>query len=325
MKVAVIGVGATGARAARQLVATDAVDEVVIVDADPVRQRRVVDALGSTASAGAAPVPEADVVVVASPAGSQVDYARRALAQGSRVVTTTDDLGETRALLRLDASNGAVVVSAGFSPGLSCLLARHAGRALDEADEVHVAKVGTGGPACAAQHHAALGEPALAWRDGEWIERAGGSGRELCWFPEPIGGEDCYRAALPEPVLLAEAFPTATRISARMGANRRDRLTARLPMLRRPHPEGGPGAIRVEVRGSRSGGRDVVVYGAMDRPAVAAGAVAAVAAAGLTDGRIDATGSFGLAQLEDPLPLLTDLAERGIRAAAFEGEAAGVA
>ena len=24
----------------------------------------------------------------------------------------------------------------------------------------------------------------------------GGTGRELCWFPDPIGGRDCYRAAL---------------------------------------------------------------------------------------------------------------------------------
>ena len=76
--------------------------------------------------------------------------------------------------------------------------------------------------------------------------------------------------------------------------------------------------------GSRSGapaqgGRDVVVYGAMDRPAVAAGAVAAVAARAVGDGTIDRVGAFGLAAVEDPLPLLADLADRGIRAAAFEG------
>jgi hypothetical protein len=110
-----------------------------------------------------------------------------------------------------------------------------------------------------------------------------------------------------------------SRITARLAANRRDRLTARLPMLRRPHPEGGPGAIRVEVRGARAGSRDVVVYGAMDRPAVAAGAVAAVTARAVGDGSIGRTGAFGLAALDDPVPLLTDLADRGIRAAAFEG------
>ena len=33
------------------------------------------------------------------------------------------------------------------------------------------------------------------------VERAGGSGRELCWFPDPIGAVDCYRPALPDPLL----------------------------------------------------------------------------------------------------------------------------
>ena len=135
-----------------------------------------------------------------------------------------------------------------------------------------------------------------------------------------MGGRDCYRAAVPDPLLLVDAFGPMSRITARLAANRRDRLTARLPMLRRPHPEGGPGAIRVEVRGARAGRRDVVVYGAMDRPAVAAGAVAAVTARAVGDGSISRMGAFGLAALEDPVPLLADLADRGIRAAAFEGD-----
>ena len=121
----------------------------------------------------------------------------------------------------------------------------------DHVDEIHVAKVGTGGPSCAAAHHRALGGTALDWRDGEWVTRRAGSGRELCWFPDPIGGEDCYRAALADAVLLAPAFPGIARITARMGANRRDRITSRFPMLRPPHPEGGPGGARVEVRGQR--------------------------------------------------------------------------
>jgi NADP oxidoreductase coenzyme F420-dependent len=327
--VAVIGAGATGARAARQLVSTDAVHRVLVSDADPAVQGSVVKALGSTAEAATTVVPEADVVLLATPAGTQAELAARALRQGSGVVATADDVVDVKALLDLDpeaVERGAtVVVGAGFSPGLSCLLARHAVSSLDEADEIHVAKVGTGGPACAAQHHRALGEPGLDWRDGNWVERSGGSGRELCWFPSPVGGEDCYRAALPDPLLLIDALPTATRVTARMAANRRDRLTARLPMLRRPHPEGGLGAIRVEVRGVRQGVRDVVVYGAMDRPAVAAGAVAAVTARAVGDGTINRRGAFGLAALDDPLLLLSDLAERGIRAAAFEGDPVVVA
>src|SRR4029079_7933273 len=195
------------------------------------------------------------------------------------VVSAADGVDEVRALLALDESarrhDVAGIAGAGFSPGLACLLAAHAGATLDAIDEIHVAKVGTGGPSCAQAHHRALGGEALDWRDGAWVTRRAGSGRELCWFPDPIGGADCYRAALPDALLLSQAFTGVERITARLGANRRDRITARLPMLRPPHPEGGPGGVRVEVRGRRGTARVVQVLGAMDRPAVAAGAVAA--------------------------------------------------
>src|SRR5690606_8515426 len=96
--------------------------------------------------------------------------------------------------------------------------------------------------------------------------------------------------------------------------------TARLPMLWPTHPEGGPGAVRVELRGRRGDARDVVVLGAMDRPAVAAGAVAAVAVQSVVGGAARRTGAAGLAELFEPLPFLAELARRGVRAAIFEGD-----
>ena len=89
---------------------------------------------------------------------------------------------------------------------------------LAEVDEIHIAMHGTGGPACARQHHHALGSRGRGWHDGAWIERPGGSGRELVWFPEPIGPADCYRGALGDPLVLHRAFPAAERISARVSA-----------------------------------------------------------------------------------------------------------
>ena len=56
----------------------------------------------------------------------------------------------------------------------------------------------------------------------------------------------------------------------------------------------------------------------MDRPGVAAGAVAAVAALWVAEGRVP-PGSAGLAAGGGTLALLTELARRGVRAAAFEG------
>ena len=263
-----------------------------------------------------------DVVLLTGPAGTHVDAARRHLALGRPVVSCGDSVDEVRALLALDAEAQArgvpVVVGAGFSPGFTCLLARHAAAGFERVDEIHVARRGTGGPACARQHHRALSGTALDWRDGGWQRRRAGSGRELCWFPDPIGAEDCYRAELPDALLLVPAFPGVERVTARLGASRRDRFTAHLPMLRRPHPEGLVGAVRVEVRGRRNEAQDVVVVGALDRPAVAAGAVAALAARWAASGQI-APGAAGLGAIADPGPFLTAMADVGIKAAVFDG------
>ena len=110
-----------------------------------------------------------------------------------------------------------------------------------------------------------------------------------------------------------------TNATVRVAANRRDRFTARLPMLRRPHPEGGVGAVRVEVRGRRGSGRDVAVLGSMDRPGVAAGAVAALAAAWIGDAQLGGPGASGLAPRVAPVPFLAELARRGVKAASFVG------
>jgi saccharopine dehydrogenase-like NADP-dependent oxidoreductase len=328
MRVAVLGVGAVGSRAARQLLSTDAVDEVVLRDERVDRIETVAHSLGERATVDrppyAAPV-EADVAVLATPPGGHAAEARSLLERGVSVVSVSDAVADVEALLDLDPEarerGRSVVVGAAFSPGLTCVLARHAAADVERVDEIHVAKVGTGGPACARQHHRALAGVAVDWRDGGWVRRAAGSGRELCWFPDPVGAEDCYRAALPDALLLVPAFPGVGRVTARLAANRRDRLTAHLPMLRRPHPEGTVGAVRVEVRGRRGTSRDVRVLGAIDRPAVASGAVAAVAAVAVAAGDVRRHGAAGLAELVEPVPFLGELARRGVRAAVFEGAA----
>jgi saccharopine dehydrogenase-like NADP-dependent oxidoreductase len=330
VRIAVLGAGAVGSRAVRQLASTPAVDAVSVADLDPARAERCVAAIDDervTANdAGEGWATGADVGVVASPPGGHRREAERLLERGAAVVSTSDDPDDVSALLDLDAEarerQTCVVAGAAFAPGLTDLLAAHAATTFDAVDEVHVARVGTGGPACARAHHRALrGGEVQDWRDGAWVRRRAGSGRELCWFPDPVGAADCYRAAVPDALLLVPAFPGVRRVTGRVGANRRDRLTSWLPMLRRPHPEGATGATRVEVRGRRGTGRDTVVLGALDRPAVAAGAVAALAAVWQSEGRILRHGAGGLAELVEPLPFLVELARRGVRAAVFEGAA----
>jgi saccharopine dehydrogenase-like NADP-dependent oxidoreductase len=330
MRAAVLGLGAVGARAARQLASTDVVEHLVVADLDPSRAAEAVRSIAEPDRVVAGTVDDwsegADVAVLAMPAGGHRAAAELLLEQGAHVVSVSDDVDDVLGLLDLDLEARvrglSVVAGAGFAPGLTCILAAHAATTFDAVDEVHVAKVGTAGPACARVHHRALTGEAVDWRAGAWHRRRAGSGRELCWFPDPVGGQDCYRANLPDARLLHGAFPDAERITARMAATRRDRLTAGLPMLRKPHPEGTIGAVRVELRGRRGTARDIAILGAMDRPGVAAGCVAAVAAVFAADGAVQRAGAGGLAELVAPVPFLAELARRGVRAAVFDGIAA---
>ena len=271
-----------------------------------------------------APV-EADAVVLAVPGRpARRAGAARSSRAGIPVVSTSDAVDDVRGLLDLgpeaEARGIPVVVGAGFSPGLTCVLARPGGRRLRRrstrstspasAPAARPAPASTTGP---------CGGAAIDWRDGGWVRRPAGSGRELCWFPDPVGAADCYRAALPDALLLVPAFPGIYRVTARLAATRRDRLTARLPMLRPPHPEGGVGAVRVEVRGRVEGSSRVGIYGAMDRPGVAGGAVAALAAVEAARGDLARPGAAGLAGLVDSSGFLIELARRGVKVAMFEG------
>jgi len=338
VRIALVGIGAVGTRVARHLLADPDVQSLVLVHRDSGWVTGIVDSFvplnrDSPSLVGprveirtgvASEVPEdADVVVLTQPEGVR-EAAEIALARGANVVSTSDDPDEVRRLLRLDSEarryGRTVAVGVAMAPGLSCVLATFGAQALDEVNQVHVCSLGTGGPACARRHHAALSSAATDWSNGEWHRRPGGSGRELVWFPEPAGGADCYRAGLIDPVLLVPAFPTAQKVTARLAATRRDRLTSWMPMLRRPHPEGRIGAVRVELRGRRGGVAEVRILGATSRPAVIAGAVSALAATWAGNGRFARSGAGGLAELvSEPGEFLRALHARGVRTVQFEG------
>lgn len=332
MRVAVVGGGAVGSEAVRRLVTCHDVEAVTLVVRDRRKARAARKALGSPArlevrAAGPASLGRvlhgSDVTVLAVGGPVRV-AAAAALGESSHVVAACDDPSAIRSLFTLDVEARerglAVVAGACLAPGLSCVLAAQAAAGLDEVEEVHVASVGTGGPACARRHHAALSSVALDWHDGAWRRLPGGSGRELVWFPEPVGGADCYRAALADPLLLVPAFPGVRRVTARLEATRRDRMTAWMPMLRPPHPEGTVGAVRAEVRGWRDGLPAESILGAVVRPALGAGLVAAEIARRAAGGRLRRAGTGGAAQMvTDPGALLADLRSAGVRTALFEG------
>jgi len=305
--IGLVGRGVVGERIARRL--TTVTGPVDVIDIDTRANRPLPDGLDLAVLAHA--VPHAPLAAVL-------------LSQGVGVVSVSDGLEDVCALVDLDdlaLANGVpLVVGAGMSPGLTELLARLLASQLASCDEIHVALHGTAGPSCAHQQHRALRGRSVGFHDGDWIQPPAGSGRELCYFPEPVGPYDCYRADLPAPVLLHESFPDVTRVSARVSANRRDRVTAWLPMLTQPHREGGIGAVRVEVRGTdATGGRSTLIAGVAELVATSTAATAIAFTAHALDSRLPAgvvrAGDAGL----DTFDLLRLIGQAGVRLQEFTG------
>jgi hypothetical protein len=327
--IGIIGAGLVGTHVTDALVARGQV-QLMVNDTNTAAARRLSIRAGSSASkvqvVSTNEMFSANVVVLACP-GPHAKAARKLLEAGVSVVSCSDDLDDTLAMLDLDAiatqAQQTLVVGATMSPGLSGVLVRTMSTRFSSVDEAHIAIHGTAGPACAQQHHRALAGQSIGWHDGDWLRRPAGSGRELCWFPDPVGPRDCYRAELADPVAIHQALPELLRVTVRMSANRRDRLTARLPMLTPPHAEGGIGALRVEVRGWRDDARHVEVVGIADRVAHIAGLVAATAARKVIGGEF-ASGVRVLGDEDSPnVAMLNDVVEDGLRIQEFVGSALG--
>ncbi len=328
--VLLVGAGAVGARAARQLADTPGVERVIVADRSRSRAEGVAGALGRIAEAVPPPVEipdDVDAVATALPADATLPIARAAIRARRPAAVLADDADLIDAALALDAeataAGTAVVVGCGLAPGLTEVLARHAGDALERPDEVDVARVGAAGDECVASLRRARKERPLDLHDGEWrSERRLGS--QLVWFPDPVGAREC-EAVSAGVRLLPEAVPGVRRATLRVGEPPvRGALAA---FVQRKPLDDGWGAARVEVWGWRGGAREAIVYGVIERPAVAAGTVLAVTAARLAGLVEDVTlltdpvGARGLGGLVVPAPFLAELARRGVKAAAFEGVA----
>ena len=325
------GLGAVGIRAARQLVDTPGLDTLLITARGSAHAAEIAASLGARAEAIELrpddPLPTGvDAVAAALPGALADARAKRALASGVPFTSTVDDGAAIDALLDLDepARSAGVLLApgCGLAPGLADVLARHAADALDAVDEIHVARAGAAGPACTAAVRRSRRDPAIEWRDGDWRDERRPN-PELVWFPDPIGSRECAPVAVGVP-LLVRAFPGVRRVTVRFA----EPVSRRVTWLGRRGLDDGWGSTRVEVWGWRGQARESMVYGLIDRTAIAAGTVLAVTAArlagiapGLAARTGPAAGVHGLAALVEPVPFLAELARRGVKAAVFEGVA----
>ena len=327
--VLVAGLGEVGIRAARQLIDTPDVDRVVVAARDLGHAREVASALHDGAEPYRLgrddPLPDdLTAIVAALPGEADAALARRAVGAGIPYASAADRDATLRALLALDTEAKAhgtrVVAGCGLAPGLTDVLARHAVGALDAVDELHVARWGVAGDESAAEARRAQREEAREWRDGELVHEKH-RGAELIWFPDPVGARECELVASGVELLVA-ANPGAGRVTARLGVPPSRRFS---PPGRRD-PGAGWGAVRVEAWGWRGTARTSVVYGVIERTAVAAGTVLGVTGARLCGAlpevaSLSDAGAFGLGSVVAPVPFLAELARRGVKAAAFEGVA----
>jgi hypothetical protein len=322
--IGIFGAGVVGARVAESL-SIESQTSILVYDSSQIVAQRLARRLSETnsliKSTNRSELHRAKVVVLAGPL-PHTPVAKEFLGKGVSIVSTSDDIADCLNLLSLSdlatENKATLIIGAASSPGMSGLLVRNLSKAFDSIDEVHIALHGTGGPACARQHHRALSGQSIGWHDGEWLRRPAGSGRELCWFPEPVGAYDCYRGELPDPLLIKRAFPELVRVTARVSATRRDRVFARLPMLIPPRAEGGMGGLRVEVRGTKNGERVVDVVGVAERVGQVAGVVSGCVARSISVGEISQPGAFVLG--ESSLPneaLLSRVMASGVQAHSF--------
>ena len=307
-QVAVIGAGLVGRRVAQAL----ADDNIAVLLRSHRRPAPVLSGVGvetAAGSAGALPA-SVEVVVLATESRDQAALARQMISEGRHVVATADGPTQVERLWQLGQrahENGVgICVGAAYSPGVSTVLVAALIRSFDHVSSIRTAQFGTGGPACAREHHRAMNSPALEVYDGALRRTLPGTGRHLVWFPEPAGAADCYRAGLAEPFVLHHTFPTVERIESRQAATRRDRLTARLPMLRRPHAEGLIGSVWAEVRGLRDGVVEHRVLAATAPQATAAAAMAAVAARQMLKNKAS-TGAFSTGNFDNPVSMLREM------------------
>jgi hypothetical protein len=320
----VVGVGEVGTRAARQLVDTPTIDRVLLASRDEERLADVAAALGPNAEvsefAPGDPIPSGvDVVATALPAGVDHDVVAAAIAAGVPAASSDDEhdaIEHLRALApNARGADVTVAIGCGLAPGLADVLASHAAAMFEKIDEIRVARTGWAGPACVGTVRHERRALVHTWHDGTWREEHP-QGDRFVWFPEPIGGRDC-RTVTGATSVLVDAFGAVPRLSVQLGEPPR---RARFGRSKGFDPEWG--AARVDVWGRRDGMLGCLVYGVVERTSVASGAVLAVVAArlaGAIDTRLTQPGVHGLAALVEPVPFLAELAQRGVRAATFEG------
>ena len=300
MRVAVFGVGAVGARAARQLASTDGVDRVLIEDSAPERHAR-----GSRHRSATVPLRHRRgprwLRRGDSGRSARRPWCRCPPPAGVRGLGGVDV--RCRRRRRRPARPRRRGAGRGAAPSWRGRASRPGSPACSPATPRPASTASTRStwprPVRAALPAPASTTPPSAARPSTGATAAGCGGGEAraaswCGSPSPSAPATATGPSYPMRCCSCPRSPAsdgsrpAWRPTGATGSPRTCRCCVG------PHPDGGLGAARVEVRGRRGRSRVIEILGAMDRPALAGGAVAAVVAVALAPGRAHRTGCVGV-------------------------------
>lgn len=250
MRVIVLGgSGDVGRRAVTELAQSPDVSLVTVAGRNREKLEAVASPLGSRARVAVVDVNDPQTLlrtlmghdVAAGAAGPFYRYelpiAQAAITAGIPYVSICDDYDAAQAVLQLDqearARGVTVVTGAGWTPGLTNVMAKKGFSLLDSAEAIHVAWASSaadfeGFAVIPHVLHMFTGN-VPSFSNGRWHPVTAGSGGQLVPFPEPLGPVMVYHVGHPEPVTLPRFLPGLREVTLKGGLT--EGILVRLALL----------------------------------------------------------------------------------------------
>jgi len=266
------------------------------------------------------------------------------------LVDICDDYDSTSKVLELDSAAkdaGITVVSGlGVSPGASNILAKAAAEMLDEPEEVHIALLmgapDLGGVAEISHRFHSMYGKVPTFQNGKFVEvRAFVDGKETVEFPEPFGKFEVFHIGHPEPITIPRYMKKVKYVDVKcvlnppsvkdlivslgdMGFSSEEALDVKGASVRpldfaaafvyklssqiKDVPK--LGAMRVEVRGMKSGKKTGIVFASTGKMDEDTGIPVSIGAQMLAEGKIKDKGVFAPEGCIDPSEFITEFMKR---------------
>lgn len=231
------GTGDVGARTVRELADDPKVVQISIAGRDLAKAEKLAAEIGAKAVPVAVDAADQRALVaairghdvVAGALGPfyrfEVSVARAAIEAGVNYVSICDDHDATQEVLQLHElardKGVTILTGAGWTPGLTNLLALLGVRELDSAQEIHINWVGAladaAGLAAVVHFLHVFSGQVPTFQDGRWQMINAGSGPMTVTFPEPVGDVTVYHMGHPEPITIPRFIPNLRHVTLRGG------------------------------------------------------------------------------------------------------------